>query len=155
MKLSVIAFTVICLVALGIGSYEASRHLGREWKSVPAQFVKYETLYRIETTRAAYPAIHYSYQVDGRTYSSTDVSLTGTRYRDDTAAKEAALSFYDTKNLVAYYDFSAPELSELNPIDNATAWSYIYYPVLIMFFGWVMAYISPKLKLNELLSNKK
>jgi Protein of unknown function (DUF3592) len=155
MKLSVIVFTVICLGALGLGSYEASRHLGREWKAVPAQFIKYETLYRIKTKRAAYPAIHYSYQVDGKTYFSEDTSLTGKRYRDGTTAKEAALAIYDIKNLVAYYDVSAPEISNLNPVDSATAWSYVYVPVLIMLGGWGLAYISPKLKLNELLSNKK
>jgi hypothetical protein len=154
MKVSLIVFTIICLGALGIGTYEASRHLGREWKATPAQFIKYETLYRIKTTRAAYPAIHYSYVVDGRIYQSKDISLTGTRYRDDAAAKEATFAIYDKNNLVAYYDISAHELSDLNPVDSATAWSYIYIPILILLAGFGLAYISPKLKLDELLTQK-
>jgi hypothetical protein len=114
MKLTLVVFSLLCLGALGLGSYEASKHLGRQWRAVPAEFVRYETLYRHRKTRAAYPAIHYTYVVDGRTYSATDRSLTGQRYRDDADAKAAALALFDPARLIAYHDVATPDQSDLN-----------------------------------------
>jgi hypothetical protein len=154
MNLGLITWIALCLVAIGIGTYEGQKSLRADWMQTPARFDRYEIDSRKNSTTRFHPIVHYSYSVAGTHYSGKDGSLFGTSYSTQEEARKLVTTYFPADRLIAHYDKNNPSISDLNPLSRSTAWSYIYLPPLIMVIGIGLARLGPKLKLNEILSRR-
>lgn len=65
------------------------------------------------------------------------------------------MALFDPARLIAYHDVATPDQSDINPVSDSTAWSYVYGPLVLLCAGWGLAYLAPRLKLNELLTHRR
>lgn len=155
MNIGLIIWIILGIAATAIGTYTGQKNLKADWAQTPARFGRYEIVARKKGSTTRYhPVAYYNYTIAGTAYSGKDSSLFGASYSTPNEARQLVTTYFPADRLVAYYDRNNPALTDLNPLNRATAWSYIYLPPLIMVIGIGLSLLGPRLKLNELLTKR-